>query len=46
MIFRNLERIQGDERDIIIISTVYGKNENGNVMQRFGPILSKSGDRR
>ena len=46
MIFRNLERIQGDERDIIIISTVYGKNENNKIMQRFGPILSKSGHRR
>jgi len=46
MIFRNLERIQGDERDIIIISTVYGKNDRGKVMQRFGPILFKSGHRR
>ncbi|MDB4136698.1 DUF4011 domain-containing protein [Gammaproteobacteria bacterium] len=43
---KNLERVQGDERDIIIISTVYGPDEHGNVYQRFGPINSDQGYRR
>ena len=43
---KNLENVQGDERDLIIISTVYGPNETGNVYQRFGPINSKHGARR
>jgi superfamily I DNA and/or RNA helicase/very-short-patch-repair endonuclease len=43
---RNLENVQGDERDIIVISTVYGKDSNGNFRQSFGPINSKTGDRR
>lgn len=42
----NLERVQGDERDTIIISTVYGKDKSGKVMQRFGPINQKAGHRR
>ena len=42
---KNLENVQGDERDIIIISTVYGKDENGNMMQRFPLINSKTGHR-
>jgi superfamily I DNA and/or RNA helicase/very-short-patch-repair endonuclease len=43
---KNLENVQGDERDTIFISMVYGKNETGKVLQRFGPINSKSGHRR
>ncbi len=39
---KNLENIQGDERDIIILSTTYGPDEKGKFYQRFGPInLSK-----
>ncbi len=45
-IVKNLENVQGDERDIILISTVYGPDENGNFMQRFGPINGPAGDRR
>ena len=45
-IIKNLETIQGDERDIVIISTVYGPDASGNVYQRFGPINSKMGWRR
>ncbi len=37
---KNLENIQGDERDIIILSTTYGKNEEGKFLYRFGPINS------
>lgn len=40
---KNLENIQGEERDIIIISTTFGKNEEGNFKQHFGPILQKNG---
>ena len=40
---KNLENIQGDERDIIILSTTYGKDENGKFAQRFGPINHKKG---
>jgi len=44
---KNLENVQGDERDIILISTVYGPDEKtGRVMQRFGPIASDVGHRR
>lgn len=44
---KNLENVQGDERDIIVISTVYGPTEPGGpVMQRFGPINTKVGHRR
>jgi very-short-patch-repair endonuclease len=44
---KNLENVQGDERDTIIISTVYGPSEGGGpVAQRFGPINSKMGHRR
>ena len=34
---KNLENIQGDERDIIIISTTFGPDEEGNFRQNFGP---------
>ncbi len=40
---KNLENIQGDERDIIIISTTYGKNEEGKFRENFGPINQQKG---
>lgn len=43
---KNLENVQGDERDIILISTVYGPDKNGTVMQRFGPMNQQMGWRR
>ena len=43
---KNLENVQGDERDVIFISTVYGKDRNGNFYQRYGPINSAYGHRR
>jgi very-short-patch-repair endonuclease len=44
---KNLENVQGDERDIIFIGTVYGAEEPGaRVMQRFGPINGLAGKRR
>lgn len=43
---KNLENVQGDERDAIFISTVYGKDERGAFFQRFGPINNQGGHRR
>lgn len=43
---KNLERVQGDERDAIILSVGYGKNEAGHVVYRFGPLLQEGGERR
>ena len=43
---KNLENVQGDERDVIFISTTYGPNESGKQFQRFGPINGPSGHRR
>lgn len=46
LFIKNLENVQGDERDVIIISTVYGPDESGNVRQNFGPINKNGGERR
>ncbi|HEY5892134.1 MAG TPA: DUF4011 domain-containing protein [Chthoniobacterales bacterium] len=44
---KNLENVQGDERDVIYVSCTYGADLNsGKVMQRFGPIAGAGGRRR
>ncbi len=44
---KNLENVQGDERDVVFISTTYGPDsETGQVYQRFGPINRDTGWRR
>lgn len=44
---KNLENVQGDERDVIFISTLYGpESPNSKVRQLFGPINNKGGERR
>lgn len=43
---KNLERVQGDERDAIILSIGYGKNTAGRLLYRFGPLLMAGGERR
>jgi very-short-patch-repair endonuclease len=44
---KNLENVQGDERDVIFVSTVFGPPmPGGKVLQRFGPINGASGHRR
>jgi len=44
---KNLETIQGDERDVMFVSTLYGPTERGvKPMQRFGPINTLNGHRR
>ena len=47
LFIKNLENVQGDERDVIFISTTYGPEQPGGpVAQRFGPINSELGWRR
>jgi very-short-patch-repair endonuclease len=44
---RNLENVQGDERDVIIISTTYGPHVQGGApTQHFNPINKDGGERR
>jgi very-short-patch-repair endonuclease len=44
---KNLENVQGDERDFIFISMTYGPEVGTSVLkQRFGPINRKQGHRR
>lgn len=44
---KNLENVQGDERDVIFIGTVYGPEvPGGRTYQRFGPINGLAGKRR
>jgi very-short-patch-repair endonuclease len=43
---KNLERVQGDERDATILTIGYGKNQAGQLIYRFGPLLSEGGERR
>jgi len=43
---KNLETVQGDERDVIIISCTYGIGKKGSPPQRFGPINGEMGWRR
>lgn len=43
---KNLERVQGDERDTVILSIGYGKNQRGDLPYRFGPLLTDGGERR
>jgi very-short-patch-repair endonuclease len=47
LFIKNLENVQGDERDVIFISMTYGpQTPGGRVFQRFGPINSDMGWRR
>jgi very-short-patch-repair endonuclease len=43
---KNLESVQGDERDVIILSIGYGPDASGNIYQNFGPVNRKGGERR
>jgi superfamily I DNA and/or RNA helicase/very-short-patch-repair endonuclease len=47
LFIKNLENVQGDERDVIFVSMTYGpQTPGGRVFQRFGPINSDVGWRR
>lgn len=43
---KNLENIQGDERDIILMSVCYGRDVNGRILMNFGPINQRGGEKR
>lgn len=43
---KNIESVQGDERDVIIFSIGYGKDINGNMSMNFGPLSRSGGYRR
>ena len=43
---KNLENVQGDERDVIFISVAYGRDAEGVVRQNFGPLNREGGERR
>ena len=43
---KNLESVQGDERDVIFISVGYGKDENGYFSMNFGVLNGNGGERR
>lgn len=43
---KNLENVQGDERDIILFSVGYGPDKEGRVSMNFGPLNQQGGERR
>ena len=43
---KNLETVQGDERDRIILSIGYGKDKDGRFLHNFGPLNKEGGERR
>ena len=43
---KNLENVQGDERDTIIFSIGYAKDSNGIMYMNFGPLSKEGGHRR
>ncbi|WP_139194783.1 DUF4011 domain-containing protein [Arthrobacter sp. UCD-GKA] len=43
---KNLENVQGDERDVILFSTAFSANERGRLPLNFGPLNNIGGERR
>ncbi len=43
---KNLENVQGDERDTIIFSVGYGPDDDGRMSMNFGPLNVEGGERR
>ena len=43
---KNLENVQGDERDVILFSIGYGADKDGKVSMNFGPLNNAGGERR
>jgi hypothetical protein len=43
---KNLENVQGDERDIILLSICYGPDAAGRMRMNFGPINKRGGEKR
>lgn len=43
---KNLENVQGDERDVILFSIGYGPDKDGKISMNFGPLNNAGGERR
>ncbi len=43
---KSLDKVQGDEAEVLVISFAYGKNETGEFTQRFGPVNHADGHKR
>jgi hypothetical protein len=43
---KNLETVQGDERDVILFSVTYGPDQSGHITMNFGPLNRDGGERR
>lgn len=46
LFIKNIESVQGDERDVIMFSVGYAKNSDGKLMQRFGWLNNRGGENR
>jgi very-short-patch-repair endonuclease len=46
LFIKNLENVQGDERDIIFFSITYGPDSSGKITMNFGPLNGEGGHRR
>ena len=46
VLVKNLESIQGDERDVVLFSVTYGPDRDGRVTMGFGPLNKAGGERR
>ncbi|QCE32632.1 hypothetical protein FAI41_03020 [Acetobacteraceae bacterium] len=44
LLIRNLEEVQGEERDIMFFSTTFGPDRTGKFSQNFGPLNRKGGE--
>jgi REase_MTES_1575/AAA domain/Protein of unknown function (DUF3320) len=46
LLIKNLESVQGEERDVMMFSLTYGPDQTGRVAMNFGPLNQAGGERR
>lgn len=46
LLIKNIENVQGDERDIIIFSVAYARNREGKIVMQFGSLSQDGGENR
>ncbi|MEO5866237.1 MAG: AAA domain-containing protein [Sphingomonas sp.] len=46
LFIKNLENVQGDERDVILLSICYAPDRSGRMAMNFGPINQRGGEKR
>lgn len=46
LFIKNIENVQGDERDIILFSVAYAKDQDGKMVSQFGPLGQEAGENR